>query len=97
MKKIIYTISAVLFLSTSFAVLPPLYQGLREIDAIISDDQIRDYFSSGETILEISKNENGYALISNKQKVQVDIEYLHTEVMGPSKFKLHFQPAEAIE
>ena len=97
MRKIIFSILLLLFSSTTYAVLPPLYQSLREIDAIISDERVQNFFTSGERIEEISKNDDGYVIISNKRKVQVNVLYIPTQNIGPVKFELQFHEAQDIE
>lgn len=97
MKKAIFTILILLSSSSMFAALPPLYQSLREIDAVISDERMAEYFTSADYIEVIKRNEEGFLITSNKRMVQVDVEYIPAKMVGPSKFQLHFHEAQDIE
>lgn len=80
-----------LFLSTSaFALLPPLAQSTREIQALISDSHFYESLGSGEAIQEILRNERGYLVVTQHYTMQVDIEYLHTGRVGPAQFRFSF-------
>lgn len=80
-----------LFLSTSaFALLPPLAQSTREIQALITDSHFYESLGSGEAIQEIVRNERGYLVVTRSYAMQIDIEYLHTGKVGPAQFRFTF-------
>lgn len=89
MKKLIFFFLLPLSLQ---AVLPPLWQGTKEIKAILSDEQFGTIFDSGEILEEIRKESNGYVVIGSKHSAKVEVVYLPNEAgrVGPATFKLIF-------
>jgi len=73
------------------AALPPLYQNIRELKSILEDPRLDNALQSGDAILKIERNENGYLVITNHRQVQVDIKY-HTGKIGPAEYTLDFIP-----
>lgn len=92
MKKI----TAAFFLSFVFAlsiegVLPPLYETSAVIKSIMSDEQLGKKLQSGEAILTVQKNDNGYEIMTNHHKVQVNVIYQPTDRPGPAKYIIQFE------
>lgn len=84
-----------LFAQSAFAALPPLWQGVREIEAILKDHQLKEHFSSADQIQEIVKGEdNTYTIRSNNRECIVHVIYQPMMHPGPAKFTLNFQAAE---
>lgn len=90
MKKYL-VVTFLCFASQAFAVLPPLYQGKKEIEAIFSHPQFGETLPSGDVIQEITKVSSGYLIITNKRIVPVVVEYKKTQQIGPSQFTLEFK------
>lgn len=86
MKKILLILVAMQL--QVFALLPPFYEGAKEIDAILSDPALSPL--SGEQILRISKTENGYEIETTNHIVFVIVEMIASESIGPAQFKLSF-------
>ena len=77
--------------ATLEAALPPLYQNRNEISAILSSPEFGQKLQSGEAILTIQKNETGYLITTNKNVLQVNVIYKHSDKMGPVPFDLKFE------
>ena len=92
MKKIAYVFLGMCLLTSMpiFAILPPLYQNIKEITSILESSEISQKLQSGDVILEIKKNEQGYDIITNKRHLFIEVKYLPTQRMGPAEFKLIF-------
>lgn len=91
MKTMTLTLLTALTLAGSVqAALPPLYQSSAEINAIMIDDQLGRKLQSGELITDIHKNEQGYLITTNHNRLQVNVEYMPSRP-GPVKFNLHFE------
>ncbi len=93
MKKMTTLLSlcmAIAFSSSLFALLPPLYQDIREITTMLSDDKIQNVLESGDRIVEIRKIDHGYQIVTNHCTVEAEIIHLPNETAGPSKFKVVF-------
>lgn len=99
MIKSIFFISCSLlfFHATIFAVLPPLFEDIAEIKAILDDRKLGEMLGSGETIHLIKKIEKGYLILTNKHKLIVRVIYKPTNRPGPAQFEIQFQTPFVIE
>jgi len=77
------------------ALLPPLWQGIAEIQAIIEDKRLGEHLHAGESLLEIKKVEGGYLLITNQQLLFAEIIVEPSTIAGPKKFTVVFIPQSA--
>lgn len=96
MKRLMITFVTSLFcMSALSAALPPLYQDLREIQAILEDPRLTKALTDDQAIVSISRISdnatNGYDIMTNKCSLHVDVVYVPTKLMGPAKFELNFQ------
>lgn len=82
-------------LSTVSAALPPLYESLREIEAILTDNQLSQKLTGDQMITSINRTDEGFVVITNKCSMHVDVKY-HTSNkgsemhVGPQQFELVF-------
>lgn len=83
--------------SSAEALLPPLYEGISEIKSILISRELDQKLESGDVILSIQKNDNGYEIITNKHRLQVDIIYRPMPHPGPAQFELRFHDAEPVQ
>jgi hypothetical protein len=97
MKKALFTGLFLFLTTTSFAILPPFYHSKAEIQKILSDPRLEERLGSGELIKKISRNEDGYLIETTKYTLQIDINYIHQELIGPAKFELAFHEKEPLE
>lgn len=94
MRKIALTCFFSLALTNvSFAVLPPLYQGISEIKTLLEDKRLDKYLEAGDVITSIEKTGHGYKIVTNHRVLPVTIYYLPAEHPGPAKFTVEFEPA----
>lgn len=77
--------------SPALAVLPPAWEGVRELKAILDDEQLPHYLDSGERIEAIRKTEGGWAIETNRSKIEVELIPLPQSLPGPQQFQLHFK------
>lgn len=92
MKKLLFSLYGCLFLTgTLSALLPPLYQNIAELKAILSDDKISECLQSGDVIEEIRKTNEGYLIVTNHREVLAEVVYQPAENIGPAKFKIIFK------
>ena len=82
------------FLSFILAALPPFEQSNREMRSILMDRKLYELIGSGESILEIKREEGGYVVTTSKHKVWVEVQYLpnHSGRLGPVEYNLVFHP-----
>jgi hypothetical protein len=89
MKKIFVVLA--LFSSSAFALLPPLAQSIREIEAIVSDPKFYSCLGSPEIIESIERTESGYLILTQNYSMEVLIHFAATKKIGPAQFSLEFQ------
>lgn len=90
MKKLIF----IFFASTTFAALPPLAQGVRELQALLSDSRFYESLGSAELIKDIIRTETGYLVLTQHYAMRVDLKYGGSndqKWVGPAQFQLEFQ------
>lgn len=76
-----------------YAVLPPLYQTAKEIDALVTSEELGRFLTSADVIMRIDKIDTGYLITTNKHRLYVDVIALPQQQPGPVRFTLHFNPA----
>lgn len=75
----------------TFALLPPLYQSVKEYKALLNDPRLEKNLSSGELIQNIERTETGFEVTTNKQVLKVAVIYKKQRMPGPAEFQLEFQ------
>lgn len=84
-----------LLLTLSFmqieALLPPLYQTSSEIKAMMENKQLGQKLQSGEVIEKIEKNDQGYEITTNKNRLQVNVTYENQSYPAPAQHNLSFE------
>ncbi len=91
MKKFMGLIATFLLFSVpTFALLPPLYEGIKEVKTILASSDLSQKLQSGEVLETIQKNDSGYLITTNKHQLQVDVVYSQTGKIGPAEYELHF-------
>lgn len=84
------------FTSDLQAVLPPLYQTSKELSVVLQGDNLGKALPSGEPILEIRKNSQGYEITTLHYHVQANIIYKASDRPGPAQFEVEFEKADKI-
>jgi len=92
MKRSFIMATAALFLvhGSVQALLPPLWEGVAEIKAILSDEQLKDYLDSADIIESISKTSSGYLIKTNRSELEAIVEFRPQGMPGPAKFDIKF-------
>ena len=67
--------------------LPPFAQSVRELHEVLTG--LQD-IPAGEMIEAVERTEQGYQVITSHYIVQVEMEYLPRQQIGPMPFQLHF-------
>ncbi len=97
MKKIILTLIACCSLhGSASAALPPLWQSVAELKAILEDKKLGETLQSGEFITEIHHVESSWLIITNYNKLQIQVIYNEAKMPGPAQFSLEFGQAEKL-
>lgn len=84
------TCAALLWQGPLSALLPPLWEGVSEIKAILTDEHLKDYLDSAEIIEQITKVSNGYLIKTNRSELLAEVKTLPQERPGPAKFEIQF-------
>lgn len=90
MKQLIFTCLFLVSLGSSEAALPPLYQSLTEFKSILEDPQLDEKLQSGEGILKIEIDKDGYLITTNRHTLHVERVYEKSHGPGPARYKLFF-------
>lgn len=93
MKRVV--LFALLFFSVGelCAALPPFIQSRREIEAILSNQEIYQYIPNSDVIHQIVKTPTGYMIITNNRILPVSIRYVSRKSLGPARFAIRFHKA----
>jgi len=92
-----FLLSFVFSATSVFALLPPLYESAREIDAILQNDAFKGALPSGDMILEIRRTPTGgYVIITQHYRLEVDVLYKKQSMPGVADFDLRFHKAETL-
>lgn len=74
----------------SEAVLPPAWEGVREIKAILDSKDLNLYLDSADSIQSIEREDDGWVINTNRSQINVEIERLQQERPGPEQFEIKF-------
>lgn len=85
-----YVAVFLLMSSTSYAVLPPAWQGIKELQTILQDKTLSHHLDSGDYIEGINRTEKGWAITTNHSLVEIEVKPLPQDMPGPEKFELKF-------
>lgn len=97
MKKILpFFITAMAVFQSGNALLPPLYQTADEITFILTNSELGKHLQSGEVIMQVNNIGNGYEIVTNKNRVMVDITYKPNDRPGPARFNLKFHEVQPL-
>jgi hypothetical protein len=86
-----------LFQTVLFSALPPLFQNIAEIKAILIDKRLGQLLESGESIEEIKKVDDGYLIITNQHKLLAKVIYKPISRPGPAQFDIDFETQKHVE
>lgn len=88
-------VAGTLFTHSAEGLLPPLYENIKEIQAILGSPEIGERLQSGEVINKIERTSNGFAIQTNMHQLDVEVVYQKEGRIGPASFKLVFgEPKE---
>ena len=82
---------------TAFALLPPFAQSCQEIETILKAPETANLLGEADPIEQIVSTENGYLIVTKKQELLVDVQYIKSGKIGPQQFKLKFHTPVEIE
>jgi hypothetical protein len=96
-KKIIILIAAIVMSQSAFAALPPFAQSAREIDAILTSEQLGNLLGMAQPIEEIKRTEGGYIVVTTGREIIVEIVYKPAKMPGPVPFELKFHSPTTVQ
>lgn len=99
MNKLKYAVAVAFFFQQAviFAALPPLFEDIAEIKAILDEKRLSQLLESGESIKEIQKIEKGYVIKTNQHKVFVKVIYKPNVMPGPAQFDIEFATPQHLD
>lgn len=97
MWKCILAVAIFSLQATIFSALPPLFEDIAEIKAILEDQKLGQMLESAESIKLIKKIDGGYLIFTNKHKLIVNINFTPISQPGPAQFEITFKKAIPID
>lgn len=82
---------AIFATTTLSALLPPVWQDVAEIKAILNDTRLNQYLESGESLQTIEKQPTGWLLRTNESIIFVEVHPEKQSMPGPEKFSIEFK------
>lgn len=86
-----FLLAALLATSSLTAVLPPLYESLREYTTLLNDPALTANLNAGEWIQNIKLGDNGFEITTNKGIHVVKVIREAQERPGPTQFHLEWE------
>lgn len=78
------------------AALPPLWQNVAELKAILEDKRLGEKLESGEVIMEIENTDASWLITTNHNQLSVNVVYGKRDMPGPATFTLEFGNPEKL-
>jgi|GEM_PF-2684023 len=95
MKRFFFLCSS-LVVTTCSSVLPPLYETIAEYKALLESPQLGEKLSSGEPIVSITREAEGFLLTTTRSTLRVKVHYMPQNRPGPSQFTLQFRESQSL-
>jgi hypothetical protein len=80
----------ILCFASGAAVLPPVWQGVTEIKAILNSQALDQYLDSGDILESIARHEDGWLITTSRSQVYVKVAPEPQNRPGPQRFHLEF-------
>lgn len=90
MKRLLLALCMVFVVGELSAALPPFAQSKREIEAILTSQELYQYIPSSDVLQQIVKTPTGYLIITTTRIVPVSVRYLSNRNLGPARFSVKF-------
>ena len=92
MRLIVFLFSTALLTSSAcYGALPPAWEGVREIKAILDAPDLNQHLDSSEVINGIYREDEGWVIQTSRSEIHVKVESLPQSIPGPVKFHLTFK------
>lgn len=89
MKRLL--LAAFLLQGSLFAALPPYGQSVRELQSLVTDNQLYQILGDSEMIQDIVKTDQGYAILTKNVYIRATIHYSPEVKIGPVAFTFSFE------
>ncbi|MBN9378960.1 MAG: hypothetical protein J0H93_11340 [Chlamydiales bacterium] len=96
-SKFCMCLAFLFFPCLNFAALPPIFEDIAEIKAILDDQKFINLLDSADSIKEISKKENGYLVKTNKLEIFARIIYKPIPRPGPLSFDIVIEAPKEVK
>ena len=94
MKRLLMSLTLIVVSQPVFALLPPYYQSVKEMVAILNSPLVAEKMGSPYSIQSLIKSETGYTLAVGECKLDIKINYIQRKdgLVGPAEFNI--EPGE---
>jgi hypothetical protein len=83
-------------MAPAFGALPPIWQGVAEIKAILNDPQLATVLDSGEILESIERSGQGWMITTSQSEVRVEVIAQKMTMPGPELFRLNFVKSQRL-
>ncbi|MGK5595387.1 MAG: hypothetical protein ACSNEK_08525 [Parachlamydiaceae bacterium] len=70
--------------------LPPLWESVSQIEAILESSDLKNVFNSGEVIESIARTEDGFLVVTNHREVRAIVKAKPQAMPGPAVYEVTF-------
>lgn len=97
MKKRLYLLLVAMTLQMPvYALMPPLWEDVAQIEAILQDQHLKDHLDSGDIIVGINRTKKGWVIVTNHKKLPVKVQALPQSMPGPGHYAIEFGSAKNV-
>lgn len=89
-RYLLLTLFSAVFFCSLTAALPPLYQNLTELKAVLNAPELTHLLNSGEVIVQIYKVDSGYLIMTDQHSLIAKVVFEHAIRPGPTPFHIEF-------
>lgn len=94
MKQLLVSLMLIVISQPSFALLPPYYQSVKEMIAILNNPLVAEKIGSPYPIQSLTKSESGYILLVGECKLDIKINYIQRKDGMVGSAELNIEPGE---
>lgn len=75
---------------SGYALMPPLWEDVAQIEAILNDQQLKNYLDSADVIIGINRTKKGWVIATNHREVHVKVTAVPQSMPGPGHYAIEF-------
>lgn len=89
-KNVCLFLAAIALQLPAYSLMPPIWEDVSQIEAILNDPHLKDHLESGDALLGIKRTKKGWVIITNHKKLHVKVQALPQSMPGPGHYAIEF-------